>query len=321
LVCEREEREREREARDRREEREFELQKLQLQAQRASAPINVTPTERPFIKVPLPQWDDKVKIEKFLETCERLLSGAQVPSERWTYYVLPKLPEKARQVYNDMPAEQANNYALLKKELLDRYAVSPLIYRKNFFGWVKRDRETYLEFLTNLQDQMKMWMQGAMPDEKEPDLKTLLLQYRLDQNMPEEIRVHLMDKGTRDPTTYASLADDFVFGKQAVLKTKEFKEDPEQQKSARKHKGQPCTPQEPSENARASSPKTEPGGGIRIPFCDYCQKRGHGSNRCFADPKSPYFRPRPHSSTPLSQQVAPFSSKQKSSSLAPKHAG
>jgi hypothetical protein len=87
---EKEEERQERMERVRKEEREFELQKMQIQQQQQNA-IGQSAAARPHVKVSLPAWESSSKIEKFLETCERLLLGAKVPQDLWVAHIVPKL--------------------------------------------------------------------------------------------------------------------------------------------------------------------------------------------------------------------------------------
>uniref|UniRef100_X2AIB4 Uncharacterized protein n=2 Tax=Capitella teleta TaxID=283909 RepID=X2AIB4_CAPTE len=127
----RKEQEREEEEVERQRQRQFELEKLRLTS-------SSKPRSPHVHAVSLPPWEEKTKMDKYLSTCERLLDASKVDQEVWVAYILPKLPEKARTVYNRMPADRANVYPQLKRSLLDSYAISPFVYRQNFFGWKKR---------------------------------------------------------------------------------------------------------------------------------------------------------------------------------------
>lgn len=113
---------------ERAKEREYELKKLQLVESKSSP--KMTQGGISHAKVKLPLWEEKCKMDKYLETCEKLLSGVQVPRDLWTFHILPNLPEKARSLDNHLPSDKANVYDHLKKILLDHYATSPLSIEK-----------------------------------------------------------------------------------------------------------------------------------------------------------------------------------------------
>jgi hypothetical protein len=97
--------------------------------------------------VNLPDWDGRQRADNYLSVAEKLFQASGVPTEKWVGYLVPKFPEKARDIYNRLPVEKANDYATLKKEILDQYAISPLVYRKNFLhgqkGQFKHMRTLY----------------------------------------------------------------------------------------------------------------------------------------------------------------------------------
>ena len=240
----------------------------------------------PRVKVILPNWTEKqTKMDSFLETCERLLEGAQAPNSTWVAHVLPKLPEKARAIFNRMPKDKANQYEDLKKELLDQYTVSPLVYRKNFFTWEKRDAHTFSEYMENLQDQLDLWIRGSVGEDT-PDWPDLLLRYRLDQALPEEVQVLLLGQGPRTARECATYADDHVTNQRVVQKSAPKKD---------RNSSRPETARPPaaSTNSGNQPSKTErpPGRNNRSTlFCNYCKKTNHTEQRCFFNPESSSYR-------------------------------
>lgn len=216
--AEREERLRAHEAERELRQQEFELKRIQLTQVLAAPSLSK-------IKIIIPSWvEGASKMDSFLETCERLLEGAQAPRTSWVAHVLPKLPEKARSIFNRMPKDKANCYDALKKELLDHYTVSPLVYRKNFFTWDKKDNDTFAEYIEDLKDQLDLWIRGSVGEE-EPDWPDLLLRYRLDQVLPEEIQVLLLGQHPRNVRECAAYADRHVVNRRVVQKTLSEKED------------------------------------------------------------------------------------------------
>lgn len=112
-----------------------------LEGEKHLSPVNLK--VRYQVEVILPQWRKTSKMDAYLITCERLLLGAQEPRSLWVVHIIPKLPEKARTVYNRIPLQLCNVYDDLKKEMLDRHALSASTYRNNFFSWDKHDQQTY----------------------------------------------------------------------------------------------------------------------------------------------------------------------------------
>ncbi|ELU14631.1 hypothetical protein CAPTEDRAFT_214937, partial [Capitella teleta] len=158
-------------------------------------------------------------MDKYLSTCERLLDASKVDQEVWVAYILPKLPEKARTVYNRLPADRANVYPQLKRSLLDSYAISPFVYRQNFFGWKKRVACSYTEYLGEIEEHLDMWLHCVVPNGQEPNWRELLLRYRLDQQFPEEVAMHLADKNIVTAAESADRADEYLVQRKIYART------------------------------------------------------------------------------------------------------
>ncbi|ELT98294.1 hypothetical protein CAPTEDRAFT_192893 [Capitella teleta] len=165
----------------------------------------------------LPSCEEKTKMDKYLSTCERLLDVSKVDQEVWVSYILPKLP--ARTIYNRMPADRANVYQQLKRLLLNSYAISPFVYRQNFFGWKKRVACSYTEYLGEIEEHLDMWLHCPLPNGQEPNWRELLLRYRLDQQFLEEVAMHLADKNIVTVAESADLADEYLVQRKIYAKT------------------------------------------------------------------------------------------------------
>ena len=239
-------------------------------------------------------------MDQYHETCERLMSGAQIPRSFWVTHVIHCLPEKAQTVYNSLPIEKANDYDVLKRELLDHYAISPLVYRKNFFHWTKRERQTYGEFLRDIEEQLKMWLHCVVPEGEEADWRSLLLQYRLDQVLPDEIHLHLVDGKVKGVEECAAIADQYVLSRRVLQRTKGASDGSgpsfaRGSAPARRHDaastpgGVPPTPVLKEE--APMTPKAEPWSSTPLLSCDYCKKPGHTLQKCWRNPQSLSYRP------------------------------
>ena len=282
-----------------REERQFQLQMKQLDAEvsekRAreespasdviSSACNVKSSG--FGKVPLPIWEEKTRLDAYLNTCERLLEGAEVEKRLWPAAIVPKLPEKARAIYNSLPRSSANNYEELKEALLKRFSVSAAVYRKNFFAWTKRNYQTYTEYIHSLREQLTQWVQSAVPRGESVNWEELLLRYRLDTQAPDELRLLMLDLKIQNIDEACRLADEFASSRPA--------------------------PQKSQSAVPAAQAKQEPQRAGK--FCEYCQKPGHDRVSCFADPNSPKFRPRNNSSRAPKPNSAPPSAPRSQTTL------
>ncbi|ELT96923.1 hypothetical protein CAPTEDRAFT_203295 [Capitella teleta] len=244
---EQEREEREEEEVERQRQRQFELEKLRRTS-------SSKPRSPHVHAVSLPPWEEKTKMDKYLSTCERLLDASKVDQEVWVAYILPKLPEKARTVYNRMPADRANVYPQLQRSLLDSYAISPFVY----------------QYLGEIEEHLDMWLHCVVPNGQEPNWRELLLRYRLDQQFPEEVAMHLADKNIVTAAESANLADEYLVQRKIYART---------------------TSQRDTQNENYSSlTGGQRWSGYSNIICTFCQRRGHVQSECYSDPKSPLYR-------------------------------
>lgn len=180
----------------------------------ANSTVQTQPVHSGASNVKIPAWGEKSRMDDYLQTCERLLRLSKVPPSLWVCQLIPYLPEKARSVYNAMPLEQANDYEPFKKQLLARYALPTKVYRRNFFNWVKRPYESYDEYVHSLRKQLRHWVDAETEEGQVPDYEELFLQYRLEQNMPEEIRLHVL--GVKSLSESVKSADRYVMNRRVI---------------------------------------------------------------------------------------------------------
>ena len=143
-------------------------------------------------KVDIPAWTPSTKPEDYFSNAERLFRSHKIPEDLWVSQLFSKLPDKARTVFSRLSEQEALYYPTLEAEILKDYLVSPKIHRQNFFTWVKKAQQTHKEFLRQLAEQLKLWVEGR--ELTHDQWVDKLLGYRLDIQLPEEIRLHLSDK-------------------------------------------------------------------------------------------------------------------------------
>ena len=111
--------------------RELEIREKELSHGSVSGNATICATAVPSVELPL--WSDQTRPETFFSTCEKLLTAANVPKSMWAGFLIQKISEKARGVYAKLAPEEANDYDILKAEILKSYMVSSEIYRKKLF--------------------------------------------------------------------------------------------------------------------------------------------------------------------------------------------
>ena len=296
----------------RREERAFELKRLELinQAETSSRSSSVT-APPPRLKVKLPDWDSGSTIDSYLDVCESLLEGAEIPDSQWVGHIVPKLSSEARTVYKALDRGERNDYGVLKRALLTHYAVSPAVYRRNFFEFEKSERQGYRQFLRRIEDQLKMWRYCVTSSGEQLDWEQLLMIYRLEQELTDEVRVYMKTQRPKDANEFVTLADDFVQslkisrrernGSKQSGPERSFKDKRPWKSSGNRNDSKGMNSVEPKPDSAAKVKRDESSGSHT--FCTYCKRSGHPRENCFRNPDSSSYRPR---SSDLNVGAAPF---------------
>ena len=105
-----------------------------------------------------------------------------------------------------MATEDVNEYRKLKAEILNAYAVSACIYRRNFFSWTRQSSQTYEEHSLVLVEQLQRWFKGSSVELPPADAE-LLVRYRIDQQLPPDLALFLVDKDTVSLSDCVKLID------------------------------------------------------------------------------------------------------------------
>jgi len=136
---------------------------------------------RPFIdtrmvQINMSRFNDKEEaIDDFLVQFEKLATAHQVPAQHWAINVSAFLQGAAREVYHGLAAEEADDYAALKKALLCHYRLTAENYRKLFRDSVKKATETHAQFHNRVRGLFEKWMKMAEVEHTYDGLREVIL--------------------------------------------------------------------------------------------------------------------------------------------------
>ena len=257
--------------------------------ERQRADVSAAPVPE-IVHVRLPDWTGDTKPETYLEMAEKLLTSGGIDESLWVGHLVSHLSEKAREVYARMATEDVNEYRKLKAEILNAYAVSACIYRRNFFSWTRQSSQTYEEHSRVLLEQLQRWFEGSSV-ELPPAVAELLVRYRIDQQLPPDLALFLVDKDTVSLSDCVKLIDKHVLACKMLQAT--------QSRRKTEDSAVKTAPRLPGGWIEGKgSPMPSTGGGRELqararPWCEFCKRVGHGGDRCFSNPASPAYRGNP----------------------------
>ena len=296
IEFERQEKEREFELRKLQIERESKIRELSAERRRASNPTDPSPSRKPNVNIPA--WIHTTRPDKFFITCEKLFAAACTPRELWVGLIIDKLSQRARDVYSSLGTREANDYDQLKAAILAEYRISPTIYRKNFFTWVKRPGQTYAEYVKSLKEQLDLWVNDG--DTQNINWPELLLRYRFESQLSDELNLYILDKKASDFQECITLADEFTLNRKLLPKSRSGQAS-DNRPSKRSHTMTESGITDRNDSTGAHGTNTvmhdrliPPGQNSRsrrpTKYCTYCHRSGHELSDCWANPAGPKYR-------------------------------
>lgn len=203
----REYRQQEREERWRDAERQARLEELRIQAEAARATNdaggngnqnnnarNNDPNLKESFQTKLPFLEDKDDIESFILLFERHATSYKWDETTWAVKMSSLLKGQARVSYARMSNEEATDYNLLKRTLLDSCQITAESYREKFRQSQKKHNETNKEYITRLSLYLDRWIEMAEKGGSVKELKDAFLQEQVLDNMPAELVTYVKDR-------------------------------------------------------------------------------------------------------------------------------
>ncbi|XP_069835633.1 uncharacterized protein [Dendropsophus ebraccatus] len=272
-------------ARERQAEREFTARQAeaerqhQLELARAQRSSNFPPnresSETGHLKPRLdyfPVMEKDGDLDTFLRGFEKICRQYQLPCEQWARYLTPGLRGKALEVFVSLPRDKDSDYEAIKQALIQKYNLSPEMYRKRFRAMQRGPHDSYSDVVDGLNTNFHQWIEGLSIHTFE-DLKDLMVKDQFLHLCPAEVRQFILDREPRDAAQAAKLADTYTanraphYQKPAVTSWKGGKQTSTNSVPATRPSGgfTPVVPTKPVADTR---------------ICFMCRKGGHISRDC-----------------------------------------
>ncbi|XP_064111147.1 uncharacterized protein LOC135218637 [Macrobrachium nipponense] len=194
---------------------------------------------------------DETEVDVFFKNFEDLASYMKWPLEQWVWLIKPKLVGKAATVVGSLIGELS--YMVIKKAVLDAYAVTSEGYRQKFRNYVKPHIKTWTEFAAEKLRLFKKWLDSEDVVTYE-ELINLIVTEEFKRRLPQNIMLYIADKEEKDLKKAAVLADNYSLIHKGSLG------------NVKQH--------------RAELLGDKDGKTSRGLFCNYCKKEGHMISNC-----------------------------------------
>ena len=207
-------------------------------------------------KVPrLPVFhDNKDNIGAYIERFERFATTHHWPRETWASSLSALITGKALEVYSRLSADEADDFDVLKKALLDRYNLNAEGFRMKLRDSVADEGESPAQFITRLDSYLNKWIELSKIPKTFAGMVQLVLTEQFTSTCSNDLATFLKER------TCGSLKD---LGETA---NKYLEAHGKQMKDASKKTNT-------SRSQNSSSGK---------PTCSYCHRMGHVVKECKA---------------------------------------
>ena len=154
----------------------------------------------------VPKFDEK-EVDMFFRNFEDIASHMKWPLEHWVWLIKTQLVGKAASVIGSLTGEM--NYGVIKKAILDAYAITSEGYRQKFRNYLKPPAHTWTEFLREKVRLFTKWLESENVSTFD-QLVNLMVFEEFKRRLPHNIMLFLSDKEEKDGKKAATLADTYT---------------------------------------------------------------------------------------------------------------
>ena len=223
-------------------------------------------------------------IDDYFRIFEMTAKAQGLPEDEWVGNLVPKLTEKAKSIYLEIPDPAAQNFEESKSIIIKGYQLTADHYRYRFRTSEKKPDEDFVQWGYRTRRYLNRWMTVA---EATGDVEKILEQFmieRLLDAVSPELRAWLKEQKPKTAEELGNLANLHVQSRKGPLVEGRYA-------SFGKNKGvsiqkQPQIKREPPIKDQASGEQTKPvitpsRRNIKLPVtCYKCGKQGHMSFNC-----------------------------------------
>lgn len=196
----------------------LEMAQKKLNEERKESVLEDTQKEhvRPkFLKVR--EMREGEDIEDYLRIFEMTAKAQFIPKEEWLGNLVPKLSEKAKSIYLEIPEGQSQNFDVAKNIIFEAYQHTADYYRYNFRNSEKGLEEDFVQWNNRTRRYLDRWMRVAgATGSSELILEQILIEKMLDSVSPE-LRSWLIEKKPETSGQMARLANEHIQAKKGPL--------------------------------------------------------------------------------------------------------
>ena len=180
--------------------------------------LDSTRTSRNPARSPkLPPFNDtKDDMDAYIQRFERYAQNEGWDSDCLGVYLGSLLTGQALEEYSRLPAEEARNYATLKKALLTRYQLTQEDYRRKFMTGSQLGRESASQFLVRLEHLFDHWVRMSDIQQTYEGLRQLTIMEQYLHVCPRELALFIRERSPTGLKQLVELADIYTSARASV---------------------------------------------------------------------------------------------------------
>ena len=165
--------------------------------------------------------DDKDNLEEYLLRFERYACVAKWNRSTWATQLSPLLTDKAVDVYNRLPPEEAMDYELLKVALLERYDFTERGYREKFREARAEGHESPSQFIFRGKNYFTKWVELAEMEQTFMGVVDLIVREQFTSSSSKDLSIWLKQSNPQTLDELSRLADQYLAARNQKLSNKE----------------------------------------------------------------------------------------------------
>ncbi|XP_073525150.1 uncharacterized protein [Phyllobates terribilis] len=147
-------------------------------------------------------------LDTFLRGFEKTCRQYPLPEEQWARYLTAGLRGKALDVFVALPPSLDGNYDAIKQALIQRFQLTPEVYRKKFRNLQRGPHDSYSDVVHGLRTNFEQWIKGLSATTFE-QLQDLMVKDQFLHLCPNEVQQFVMDWEPPDANKAAQIADTY----------------------------------------------------------------------------------------------------------------
>ena len=158
-----------------------------------------------------------------MQRFERYALNERWPRDSYALNLASLSTAKALNVYSRLPLALANDYDILKKDLLQQYKLTVDDYRKKCYPTKQNADKNATQYVSRLEHFLNSWIQLSEISETFESLKEFLLQDQFLNSCPKELATFIREHSPSHLETMIDLANKFNLAHNAPSHEKERK--------------------------------------------------------------------------------------------------